>query len=262
MRPTLLYDKLYNWILAVGPRILAALVVLMLGVWFIRLFKKWLKRRIKKRQLDESFQPFLVSLIITVLQILLVLGIMQVLGIQMTIFTALVGAFGVAAGLALSGTLQNFTSGILILLLKPYRAGDNIVAQGHDGIVSSIQLFYTVMITRDNRTVIIPNSKLSNEVIINVSKIGKRRLDVEMKFSYAFEFEKIKSIIERTLHASPLVENEPKPKIGISGLDPDGFKVVINGWVDAFEFEDRKYDVQQKLVSDLKASGIKLPGMV
>lgn len=262
MKPELLYDKLYGWILTVGPRIIAALVVLVLGIWAIRLFKGFLKRRMQRRQVDKSFQPFLVSLIITVLQVLLLLGAMQVLGIQLTIFTALVGAFGVAAGLALSGTLQNFTSGILILLLKPFRVGDNIVAQGHDGIVSSIQLFYTVVITRDNRTVIIPNSKLSNEVIINVSKIGKRRMDVEMKFSYAFEFEKIRSIIEHTLHASPLVENDPKPKIGISGLDPDGFKVVINGWVDAFEFEDRKYDVQQKLVYDLKAAGIKLPGMV
>lgn len=215
----------------------------------------------QRRQLDGSFQPFLLSLIITVMQVLLILGCMQVLGVEMTIFTALVGAFGVAAGLALSGTLQNFTSGILILLLKPYTVGDNIVAQGHDGIVSSIQLFYTVMVTRDNRTVIIPNSKLSNEVIINISKMGKRRMDVEMKFNYGYDFEHIRSIIDKTLNASPLVENQPEPKIGISALDPDGFKVVINGWVAAFEFEDKKYEVQQKLVSDLKLAGVKLPGM-
>lgn len=215
----------------------------------------------ERKHLDKSFQPFFISLIVTVSQILLVLGVMQVLGIQMTIFTALIGAVGVAAGLALSGTLQNFTSGVLILLLKPYKTGDNIIAQGHDGMVSSIQLFYTVIITRDNRTVIIPNSKLSNEVIINISKMGRRRMDVEMKFSYGYDFEQIKSILEKTLHASPLIGNEPEPKIGISALDADGFKVVVNGWVDAFEFEDSKYTVQQKLVNDLKQAGIKLPGM-
>ena len=261
MKPEILYDKLYSWILAVGPRIVGALVLLALGVWAIRLSKKVLKRRMHRRKIDSSFQPFLISLIITVLQVLLLLGVMQVLGIRLTVFTALVGAFGVAAGLALSGTLQNFTSGVLILLLKPFKVGDNIVAQGQDGIVSSIQLFYTVVITRDNRTVIIPNSKLSNEVIINISKMGKRRMDVEMKFNYGYDFESIRSIIDRTLHVSPLVENDPPPKIGVSVLEPDGYKVVINGWVDAFEFEERKYKVQQKMIEELKAAGIKLPGM-
>lgn len=101
----------------------------------------------------------------------------------MTMFAALVGAFGVAAGLALSGTLENFTSGILILLLKPFRVGDNIIAQAQEGTVTSIQLFYTVVLTFDNRTVIVPNSKLSNEVIINLSREGLRRMDIELKLA-------------------------------------------------------------------------------
>lgn len=113
------------------------------------------------------------SLLFTILQILLLLTLMQILGIQMTVFAALVGGIGVAAGLALSGTLQNFTSGILILLLKPYKVGDNIIAQGQEGTVLSIQIFYTVLLTYDNRDVIIPNSKLSNELIINLSPIRR-----------------------------------------------------------------------------------------
>jgi small conductance mechanosensitive channel len=149
----------------------------------------------------------------------------------------------------------------LILILKPYRAGDYIIAQGQEGIVSSIQLFYTIIITQDNRTVIIPNSKLSNEVIINVSEQGKRRLDVEMKFSYAYNFDQIKTIIQKTLHHSPLVENDPEPRIGVSGLDPDGFRVMINAWVNAFQFDVSRFSVQQILIQDLKDGGIKLPGM-
>jgi small conductance mechanosensitive channel len=262
VKPEILYDKIYGWILTVGPRLLIAIIVLILGIWFIRIFRNWLRKRLKKRELDESFQPFLVSLVVTVLEIMLGLAIIQMLGIRMTIFTTLVGAIGVAAGLALSGTMQNFTSGVLILILKPYKVGDNIIAQGQNGIVSSIQLFYTIVITWDNRTVIIPNSKLSNEVIINISKLGKRRLDMEMKFSYAYDFERIKSIIENTLRTSPLIEKDPKPRIGVSVLDPDGFKVIVNGWVDALEFEMSKYEVQKRLVEDLKNSGIKLPGMV
>lgn len=262
VKPEILYDKIYSWILTVGPRLLIAIIVLILGIWFIRIFRSWLRKRLKKRELDESFQPFLISLVVTVLEVMLGLAIIQMLGIRMTIFTTLVGAIGVAAGLALSGTMQNFTSGVLILILKPYRVGDNIIAQGQDGIVSSIQLFYTIVITWDNKTVIIPNSKLSNEVIINLSQLGKRRLDMEMKFSYAYDFEKIKGIVENTLQTTPLIEKEPKPHIGVSVLDPDGFKVIINGWVDALHFEMSKYEVQKKLVEDLKSSGIKLPGMV
>lgn len=261
MKPELLYDKLINWVLTVGPRLIMAIFVLMIGLWLIRIFRNWLKRHFHRKKVEPSFQPFLISLVITISQIVLVLAIMQVLGIRMTIFTALVGAIGVAAGLALSGTMQNFASGVLILLLKPFKIGDNIIAQGQDGTVASIQLFYTVMVTRDNRTVIIPNSKLSNEVIINITKIGKRRLDVELKFNYGFDFEGIKRIIEHSLQATPLVENDPPPRVGISTLEPDGFKVMINGWVDAFEFEDRKFQVQQKLVEDLKQAGLKLPGM-
>src|SRR3954470_15622031 len=146
-----------------------------------------------RRQLDSSLQPFLLSLLFTILQVLLLLTAMQIIGIQMTIFAALIGGIGVAAGLALSGTLQNFTSGILILMLKPFRVGENIIAQGQEGTVKTIQIFFTVVKTFDNRTVIIPNSKLSNEVIVNLSREGKRRLDIELKFNYGVDFEQVKN---------------------------------------------------------------------
>ena len=200
-------------------------------------------------------------MLVVAMQIILVLAVLQMLGVRMTIFTALIGAVGVAAGLALSGTLQNFTSGILILLLKPFRVGDNIVAQGQDGIVSSIQLFFTVVITFDNKTVIIPNSKLSNEVIINISRQGKRRLDMEIKFNYGFDFSKIKDVVIATLHGMSQVAGNPAPRIGVSVLDPDGFKVMINSWVEAKDFENSKLQIQQKVIEDLKAAGMKLPGM-
>jgi small conductance mechanosensitive channel len=262
MDPKLLYDKAYNWILTVGPRVVVAIVLLVIGFWLIRLFKQWIKKSMQKRKMARSLQPFFISLIITTLQVLLLLAIMQVMGIQLTIVTTLVGAIGVAAGLALSGTMQNFASGVLILMLKPYRIGDNIIAQGQDGIVSSIQLFYTVVITFDNRTVIIPNSKLSNEVIINVSKQGKRRVDMELKFNYGVDFEKVKGVIEKTLHDLPYIANEPAPRVGISVLEADGYKVLMNGWAAPGEYENSKFALQKEIIEELKAAGIKLPGMV
>ena len=195
------------------------------------------------------------------MQVLLVIGIMQIIGVQLTIFTTVIGAFGVAAGLALSGTLQNFASGVLILILKPFRVNDVILAQGQEGIVASIQIFYTVMTTYDNKTVIIPNSKLSNEVITNISRQGRRRLDIEMKFNYGTEIQEIKAIVDNFITSSTRINKNPTPKIGVSVLEPDGYKLMINLWVNAREFQDTKLELQEKLINQLKASGIKLPGM-
>jgi small conductance mechanosensitive channel len=256
-----LSDGIYNWLLSYGPRILLGAAILIAGQWVLKMIKKWLTHTLQKKRLDASLRPFLFSLIITVFQVLLILAVMQILGIQMTVFAALVGGIGVAVGLALSGTLQNFTSGILILILKPYKVGDNIVAQAQEGTVTSIQIFYTVVTTFDNKTVIIPNSKLSNEVIINMSREGVRRLDIELKFNYSFSYDQIRSIMQQSIERSKDILPEPKARIGIIALETDGFKVALNVWVNAHGFVDLKLALQERIINDLKAAGIKLPGM-
>lgn len=260
MKWDVFYDRAYHWILTAGPRVLLAFVVLILGIWLIRLLKATLNRYMVNRKFDPSLQPFLVSLFVTGLQIMLVLALMQVMGLQMTIFTALIGALGVAAGLALSGTLQNFTSGVLILLLKPFEVGDNIIAQGQEGIVTSIQIFFTVVTTYHNTTVIIPNSKLSNEVIVNLSRQGKRRLDVELKFNFGISFDQIKAIVEQRINQTENILKEPGPNFGVSTIDPDGYKVMIKVWVDAYQFHDVRLAFQEHIIEDFKAAGVKLPG--
>lgn len=255
------YDKAYDFIIFNGPKVLTALVILFLGLWFIKLIRKWLVAGMQKRDLDPSLQPFLQSLIIISLQVFLIIGIMQVVGIQLTIFTTVIGAFGVAAGLALSGTLQNFASGVLILSLKPFRVGDNIIAQGQEGTVNSIQIFYTVVTTADNKTVIIPNSKLSNEIIINTSREGKRRLDVELKLTYNIDFNAIKPVIKKSIDASHNILKSPEARIGISSLEADGYKVSVNIWVNPHGFTDARYNFQARLIDDLKEAGVLLPGM-
>lgn len=254
------YERAYTWILNFGPRILVAIVVLFVGWWLIRTLSKALNHSLLRRRVDQTLRPFLLSSVVLILQVLLVLAIMQILGIQLTIFAALVGAFGVAAGLALSGTLQNFTSGILILLLKPFRVSDHILAQGHEGTVTFIRIFYTVVKTFDNRTVIIPNSKLSNEVIVNLSREGRRRLDVELKFNYGVPFEKVKQTLEGTIKEHQNLLKEPAFRIGISSIDPDGYKVMINVWAKAHGYHDIKLHLQEAIVNDILQAGIKLPG--
>jgi small conductance mechanosensitive channel len=254
------YSQAYDWILTVGPKIVLGIIVLFIGFWLIRMVKSWLNKHLLRKDVTSSIRPFLVNLITITMQVLLILGFMQIVGIQMTVFAAAVGAFGVAAGLALSGTLQNFTSGVLILLLKPFRVGDNIIAQGQEGTVSTIQIFFTVVKTFDNRTVIIPNSKLSNEVIVNLSREGKRRMDIELKFSFGIDFEQVKTSIDRSIGSVAGLLKDPAHRIGVLSMEPDGYKVLVNVWAPSHGFEDVRLALQEKIISDLKGTGIKLPG--
>ncbi len=256
-----IFDRLSHWVAVNGPKFLIAIVLFFIGQWVIRLINRTLRKGMRSKKMDASLRPFLMSLISAGLQVLLVLAIMQILGIRMTIFAAIIGAFGVAAGLALSGTLQNFTSGILILILKPYRVGDIIISQGQEGVVCAINIFNTVVLTYDNKTVIIPNSKLSNEVIINLSREGKRRIDVEMKFHYGFEFEELKKAITAILLQQSMVLPDPPVRVGMMNVEPDGYKIFINAWVDAHGYIDNKMQIQQAIISGLKQKGYKLPGM-
>jgi small conductance mechanosensitive channel len=255
------YDKAYDWIILKGPNVLIGILVLILGLWLIKLVAKWLDKSLHKKDVDPSLRPFLNSLIIITLRVLLVFFVIQLFGYELTTLTVLLGGLSVAAGLALSGTLQNFASGVLILLLKPFVVGDNILAQGQEGTVSSIQIFYTIIKTFDNRTVIVPNSKLSNEVIINISRQGSRRLDIEIKFSYGIEYDKIVAIFNQTIDGFKTALKTPQKRIGVSALEDSGYKVIMNIWVKAHGFTDTKLAFQKELMDNLKSGGIKLPGM-
>jgi small conductance mechanosensitive channel len=256
------YTKSYDWLMLYGPKVLVAIIVFLIGLWVVGFFKKLVRRSLAKKIANSNLTSFVVSVIVTATHILLVLLCLQIAGVELTLFAALVAAMGVAAGLALSGTLQNFTSGIIILILKPFKQGDIIIAQGQEGTIISIAIFYTLVRTYDNRTVIIPNSKLSNEAIINTSRLGSRRIDVELKFNYGMSFNDIRKIIEETISGNGNQNKVPKHRIVISSLDPDGYKVLINVWTDAHGYHDARYLLQEKVMQNLKGAGIKLPGIV
>lgn len=255
------YHQVYQWLLKYGLRFVIGLVVLIVGLWLIKLLIKWIQGRMQHRNVAASAKPFLLSLTSIALRLLLILGVMQILGIEMTLFATLVGAFGVAAGLALSGTLQNFASGVIILLLKPFTVGDNIITQGMEGTVKSIQIFYTLVTTFDNRSVIVPNSKLSNEIIINISREGIRRLDMELKFSNGIDIKQIKSIVNASIDKCKNILSKPERRIGIAVLETDGYKLGINVWVNAHGFQDTKLAIQETILQDIKDAGIKIAGL-
>jgi small conductance mechanosensitive channel len=255
------YDQAYNWIITYGPKIILALIVLFVGIWLIRLLNRWVKKGLLVRRINPSVRFFLQNLIAISLQIILMMLSLQIAGIELTFMSAIIAGLTVAIGLALSGTLQNFVSGILILLLKPYRVGDNINIQGQEGTVTSIQIFYTTVLTFDNKTIIIPNGQLSNNVVINLSREGKRRLDIELQFNYGVDIAQVKKILEDSIHSSERILPEPVARIGVNGLEYDRYTITVNVWINAHGFYDTRLLLQEKLITDLKAAGIKLPGM-
>jgi small conductance mechanosensitive channel len=255
------YDNVYEWIITNGPRFLIGLAVLFVGLWVIRIFANWSHIRMHQKNVDPTLKPFLMSLLTAALRIILILFVVDLMGIHMTLFTALVGAFGVAAGLALSGTLQNFASGILILLLKPFVVGDNIIAQGMEGTVTAIQIFYTTVKTFDNRSVILPNSLLSNNMIVNISREGDRRLDIIYKFSNSVDVDQAKKVLNDAIDKCVDALDKPERRIGISVLDSDTYTISINVWVHAHGFEDTRLKIQEVLLQTIKASGLKIGGV-
>src|ERR1700712_3809775 len=246
-----LYQHAYNWLITYGPRFVIGLLVLFTGLWLIRMLSRWSTNRMQHKKVDPTVKPFLLSLVTIALRIILIIVVMEIMGIHLTLLTALIGAFGVAAGLALSGTLQNFASGVLILLLKPFVVGDNILTQGIEGTVISIQIFYTMVRTYDNRDVIFPNGMLSNNMIINISREGSRRLDVLYKFSNAVDIAQAKKVIGDSIDRSENCLKTPERRIGVSLLEKDGFTLSINVWVNAHGFEDSKQIVQEHLLQGL-----------
>lgn len=254
------YDLVYDWLLINGTRLIAGIIILLIGLRLIKFLRSRIRNRMSKRKVHSSLQPFFLSLSITALYILLVVWVMIIVGLPITMFTTVIGAFGVAAGLALSGTFQNFAGGVLILLLKPFEIGDNIVAQGQDGIVTSIQIFYTVLLTFDNKTIIIPNGKLFNEVIVNVSRENKRRLDFEIKLGYVVDIELVKGVIQNAIKSLKNILLDPASRVGVIALEIDGIRFIINVWVEPGNFVITKIDLQEKIIKDLVAAGVKLPG--
>jgi len=253
-----LYKVATQWLIIHGSILLISFIILLVGLKLIKVFGMRLRNRMSRRKVHSSLQPFFLSLFITGLYAVLVIVVLDINGYPPTVFSTILGGFTVAVGLALSGTFQNFAGGVLILMLKPFVLDDNIVAQGQDGVVTSIQIFYTVLITPDNKTIIIPNGKLFNEVIVNVTREGKRRLDFEVRLAYAADINKAKQVM---LDAIKSTENilPDNVRVGLIGLEIDSIRFTINVWVEPSNFLSVKIALMEKIITNLGAAGIPFP---
>ncbi|MFK7900674.1 MAG: mechanosensitive ion channel family protein [Cyclobacteriaceae bacterium] len=255
-----LYKKGLELAVYYGPRIIGALLILFIGFKFVKLFTNRLNKILIKQSLDESIPPFLKSLINITLKITVILMAVTLLGVSMASIIALLGAAGFAIGLALSGTLQNFAGGIIILVIKPFKVKDVIEAQGHIGTVKEIQVFNTYLITLDNRTVIIPNGPLANGVIINYTKEGFRRIVTTYGIGYGDNTTKAKEILLQLLDKQPLIINHPdKPFVAVSELADSSVNFTVRAWVKASDYFTVLFDLNEQVYNTFNKEGLNIP---
>ncbi len=211
-------EGLIKIIINYTPTVISALLVLIIGLWLIKRLSALANTAMQKRDLEVSLRTFLRSLMSIGLKIVLIVTVAGMVGIGTTSFVTILGAAGLAVGLALQGSLSNFAGGVLILIFKPFKVGDSIEAQGQSGKVTEIQIFNTILTTLDKKVVILPNGVLSNKTIVNVSRSGITRSEVQLTLSQDNNIEKVLSSIEQTIAQNKNVLKEPAPSIGINKI--------------------------------------------
>lgn len=255
-----LSEQLYNIVVVYGPKLVGAIITLIIGMWIISIIRSTLRKRFEKRNVDPSLRGFLNSMIGIVLKMMLWISVIGMMGVQMTSFIAILGAAGLAVGMALSGTLQNFAGGVIILLFKPFKVGDYIDAQGHAGTVSEIQIFNTILKTPDNKTIIIPNGGLSTGSMTNYSTEQQRRVDFTFGIAYGDDVEKAKQVLMKLIKADERILNEPaEPFIAVSELANSSVNLVVRVWANASSYWGIYFDMHEKVYKTFAKEGLQIP---
>ncbi len=252
-------SKMVDLGIAVGSKILFALLVLVVGRWIVRRLNKLLNRILTKREVEASLTTFVRSLVSITLNLLLIIVIIGILGIETSSFIALFASAGVAVGMALSGTLQNFAGGVMILLFKPFRVGDFIEAQGQSGTVREIQIFNTILTTSDNKVIIIPNGGLSTGLMKNYSKEATRRVDWEFGIAYGDDYTKAKAVLSRLLDAETRVLKDPAYFIALTSLGESSVNIVVRAWVNASDYWGVYFDMNEKVYKTFAEENLNIP---
>ena len=214
-------DKLIGVIVEYSPKVVMSLIVLLIGLWLVKRIAIIADKAMQKRELEVSLRTFLKSLISIGLKIILIVTVAGMIGIGTASFVTILGAAGLAVGLALQGSLSNVAGGVLLLIFKPFKVGDSIEAGGQAGEVKEIQIFNTILLTGDHKTVILANGPLSNGTIINTTRFGNLRIDIELKISTENDLSKVKTLIRNTLLLNDKIINAPESEI-IIGKFSDG----------------------------------------
>lgn len=251
--------KAIELLMEYGPKLLLAIVVLLIGLWIIKLVVKALGRAMERGGMDVSLQSFLSSLVSILLKALLFISVASMVGIATTSFVAILGAAGLAIGLALQGSLANFAGGVLILIFKPFKVGDFINAQGHAGTVNAIRIFFTTLKTPDNKTIIIPNGALSNASITNFSTEPQRRVDMTFGIGYEDDIQKAKTILKRLVDTDSRILRDPEPAIVLTELADSSVNFAVRVWCNAADYWGIYFDMHEKVKEAFDKDGVSIP---
>lgn len=248
-----------DFALEFGSGLVGALLTLVIGLWIAGVITNVFRRMLVKSKVDQGLQGFLISLVSILLKVLVYITALGVLGVQMTSFIAIMGAAGLAIGLALSGTLQNFAGGVLILFFKYFRVGDFIEAQGHMGTVKDIQIFVTLLTTPDNKTIIIPNGPLATGTLTNFSTQPLRRVDWTFGIAYGDDLDKAYEVLQRLLDEDERILRDPEPFMALSGLADSSVNIVVRAWVNASDFWPVHFRMNEQVYRTFDREGLSIP---
>lgn len=251
-----LMDSLIASGVDLGKRIIAAVIIYFIGRWIISIVNKLIDRRSQRNNVDKTVSSFLGSMVRVLLNLLLIVAIISTLGIETSSFAALFTAAGMAIGMALSGQLSNFAAGVLILMFKPYRVGDFIDVQGFSGTVKEIQIFHTVLLTPDNKTIIIPNSVASGNSLTNISRQPIRRVDWSVSVDYGTDFEYARSVVRELLDSGNLVLRDPDYTIVLGQMADSSVNITVRAWCKSDDYWDVYFWFNENVYKTFNEKGI------
>ncbi|MGW8287337.1 MAG: mechanosensitive ion channel family protein [Desulfobulbales bacterium] len=252
-------SKAVELIMAYAPKVVLAVITLVVGLWLIGLITKVTRKSMEKTKVDKTLIPFITNLLSWGLKALLLISVASMVGIATTSFVAVLGAAGLAVGLALQGSLANFAGGVLILIFKPYNVGDLVEAQGHLGVVKEVQIFNTILLTPDNKRVIIPNGAVSNGSIVNYSAEGLLRVDLVIGIAYESDIPKAKEVLSKVMSDHQLVFEEPQSTVAVSELADSSVNLVVRPWCKASDYWQVYFDITEQAKVNLEDNGITIP---
>ena len=242
------------------PKLLIAILILWIGMKLAKMLKKFIVRTLERRNAEHSLQTFLGSLVDVLLKAMIIIMAMDVIGIKATSFIALLGAMGLAIGMALQGTLQNFAGGVIILLMKPFKVGDYIECADYKGYVRAIRIFNTTIQPFNGRTIIVPNSELSNKSIINHTKEPVIRLDIVASVAYGTDLDRAREVLLQVINDDPLVLHEPKePVVAVSELGNSSVDFSLWMWVSVENYWTVWLRIRENIYKALYANNITIP---
>ncbi|XOB62797.1 mechanosensitive ion channel family protein [Campylobacterota bacterium DY0563] len=252
-------SKLLDLTIEYAPKLALAIITLIFGLWIIAIIINLFEKTLIASKVDKTLIPFLKSLTSWGLKILLFISVASMIGIATTSFVAVLGAAGLAIGLALQGSLSNFAGGVLLLVFKPYKVGDIIESQGFRGKVEEIQIFNTILTTYQNRTIIIPNSVVSSNSIVNISGRGTIRADLEIGISYSSNIDKAKKVILDTVAKHEKVLKDPACSVGVKALADSSVNLLVMPWCKPEDYWEVFFGLTEDIKKALDANEITIP---